>query len=624
MEATTSKSMNFAQDLDTVRHKQVVLASNSISFSDCMLVVIWWAMLASAVETCRYLSTCFIKNSFIFSSPHVFWMNVVLQLLAVSIVCVPIYLIARNFRQATLGLVTIFAAFTGTFTFLAAFSQLSLLAICFLAMGVTIQVVRKTDAHPEKFLQFYRSTTWLLVASILVSIGVGIVSFYRGTSAVAGLQNQPDSGLVERAKNPPNVLMVVLDTVGYDALFNEKQIGNNTPNLQRIAKESLVYQSAYSTSPWTLPAHASLLTGLLPSEHKASWTKALPREIPTITQWLNEQDYRTGAFVANHWYCSRETGIGRGFDHFDDEQISVATLLSSTSWSRRFVPLLLGFVGVFPDSCKTKRRSAATIHQRAVKWINQDSPKPWFALVNLFDAHDPYIAPGTRGQLSDLEFKKLQFWWDMDKQSVSDTNLNLQLTNYGKCLTYLDQQISVFLERLKEFGQLKNTVVIITADHGEHFGDHQLYGHGNSLYQPLIHVPLLIWSSPDIRQRTGIDRRLVSLCDIPHTIARLVAPSAETPFAGSDLFDNQRSAKPVFSEIQTPSLWPACRGRSPVFRGAMRSVCWKDFKYIRTGNDEEVYRISTDAEEAENLADSMDPIAMDELRGLVNKQFSDQ
>ncbi len=365
------------------------------------------------------------------------------------------------------------------------------------------------------------SLGWFIVAVVIVAA----VTIIRPVIS----ERSARQALPPAAKAAPNVLLIVLDTVRADAIdLDATDEGTRTPNLKRLAQEGFVYTRAHSTSPWTLPSHATMLTGRLPRELSTGWYAAMNDEYPTIAEWLRNRGYRTGAFVGNARYCGRETGLDRGFMHYEDYDVSPGNLLLATAWGRLFahdLSLMLDW-----GTCDVVgRRDAASIHRNAIRWIQSDSTRPYFALINLFDAHDPYIAPAAFRSVNAAtrdERVLLRSWWITDKQQVTDDQAKFQHQAYQDCVAYLDHEIGRLLADLRHNGHLENTLVIITSDHGEHFGDHDLYGHGNSLYQPAIHVPLLIWrSEPGLP--SGQTDAIVSLRNLSATIADLVASNRE-------------------------------------------------------------------------------------------------
>jgi arylsulfatase A-like enzyme len=201
----------------------------------------------------------------------------------------------------------------------------------------------------------------------------------------------------------------------------------------------------------------------------------------------------------------------------------------------------------------------------------------------------------------------MRFWWSMQKEAVTSDICQLARTTYSNCIRYLDDQIGRLLTDLKDRGLLQNTLVIITSDHGEHLGEHGLYLHGNSLYQELIHVPLIFyWPEqipPDLRVESP-----VSLAQLPVTVARIIGRTAH-PFPGTPLqwagpTNDDGPVCAVFSEIPSPPEYPPCQGASPAFRGAMRAIRVGHYKLISNDDGEhQLYDLTEDPGENNNLID---------------------
>ncbi len=182
--------------------------------------------------------------------------------------------------------------------------------------------------------------------------------------------------------------------------------------------------------------------------------------------------------------------------------------------------------------------------------------------------------------------------------------------SYDDCLAYIDEQIGRLLDELGRRGRLEDTLVVITADHGEHFGEHELYGHASSLYDQEIRVPLVI-VPPRCGSPGRVVEQAVSLRDIPATIADLTGLMTITPFPGQTLArcwapgGNPSSSKcgSVLSEVEEPAQASPNQGRSPIFRGSMKAVVADGKAYIRNGDGvEELYDLASDPNEARDLA----------------------
>jgi arylsulfatase A-like enzyme len=252
-----------------------------------------------------------------------------------------------------------------------------------------------------------------------------------------------------------------------------------------------MYKEARSTSSWTLPSHASLLTGLMPHQHGAtharnrdqrdevsfrwSWVTRLRDDVPTLAGRLAGRGYRTGAIVANAAVLAHEMGLDRGFQHYDDRMSAGLECRQS----------LLQQLGWHPALGCLHYRDATTVTKLAQSWIKGNEPdQPFFLFLNYMDAHTPYIPPSP----FDRAFSSRR---PIDPLQPSQAMQSLQ---YDRQLLYLDSELMRLIDWLRSTDHWQQTVVIITSDHGEALGEHNHWGHAQYLYEELIHVPLLVRS----------------------------------------------------------------------------------------------------------------------------------
>jgi arylsulfatase A-like enzyme len=205
-------------------------------------------------------------------------------------------------------------------------------------------------------------------------------------------------------------------------------------------------------------------------------------------------------------------------------------------------------------------------------------------------------------------------WKSLDKSQLPPKYRELIRDCYDNCLSYLDGQLGELFDMLERRGVLDQTLVIVTADHGEELGEHGLFEHGESLYRPEIHVPLLI-NLPGRGRSPEVVRETVSLRDLPATIADLVGMADGAPFPGSSLARLWRDVRPAgasrvrdddgaISELSGPNPTNPSQGRSPASRGSLVSVAEGDYVYIRNEGDgrEQLFHESDDPDEQVNLA----------------------
>ena len=498
------------------------------------------------------------------------------------------------------------------------------IALLLLALGASTAIAPVVRRHRGRL----RSTAVLSLGPLL--IGLAALAVWRNVR----VQDGPSKPVPVGA---PNVLLVVLDTVRADAVGLGIDDRSKTPNLAALASRGVAFRGARSTAPWTLPSHATLMTGLWPRQVVSGRYGAMDDEVPTLAEVLSERGFGTVGMVANTYYCSYYTGIDRGFGHFEDIPTTPGTLLASAEFGGR----LLGLAGTFwaalhpegpPPAFRENRKDADLINRRFLDWIDhRDRRRPFFAFLNYFDAHDPYLTPegaevsGVALPQSPVDRAFFQDWWlKPDKNALSAAQIDRLRGGYTSCIAYLDDRLGRLFRQLELRGLLDDTIVVVTSDHGEAFGEHGLFGHGCSLFDDQIRVPLLIVAPDRIPEGLTIDVP-VSVRDLPATILDLVGlePSilpgnSLKPLWASEVDPTSPAISPVFSEVAEPEAFPPNQGRSPVFRGPMTSlVVGPALVYIRSLRSveaplEELYDLVIDPSQRNNLAaDGADPRLLD-------------
>ncbi len=390
------------------------------------------------------------------------------------------------------------------------------------------------------------------------------------------------------------------------------------------------FDRARSSSPWTLPSHGSIFTGRLPHELRAQWLGPMAARFPSLAAYLAKHGYSTAGFVANTLYCAYDTGLADGFTHYEDytlpemdaflmAQLTQKALsgffqlhsLVRFQFQSTILDGLAGFVSTYVFS--GKRKNAESVNSDFFAWLSRrpEPNRPFFAFLNYFDAHDAYFPPGSSDYRFGLkpsmpaDFMVLQNWESIDKPSLPEHFKTLAIDCYDDCIWYLDGQIYLLISALGERGLLDRTIVIVTADHGEGFGEHDLYVHGESLYPQEIHVPLLFVLPPSHRA-SGVVRETVSLCDLPATVVDLLGLAAESPFPGRSLaprWDKSSSVPntPAISELEAPNPANPNQGRSPAKGGPLVALSLGDYSYIAGQGTEELYDDRADPDERVNL-----------------------
>jgi arylsulfatase A-like enzyme len=292
----------------------------------------------------------------------------------------------------------------------------------------------------------------------------------------------------------------------------------------------------------------------------------------------------------------------------------------TSSWlARSLIRPVQRLAGV--EGTPLARKNAAEVNAEFLEWVDSLEDRPFFAFLNYFDAHDPYTPPppfdarfGNAGPPPPLE----------DDRRYSESELGHLLDGYDGALSYTDDQLGRLLDDLKGRGLLDDTIVVITSDHGEQFGEHGLVDHANSLYRQLLHVPLIL-SFPS---RIPASHRVsdpVTLVDLPATILDLAGLSdARRQIPGRSLAGHWDPAgranigsRPILSEVSqgiNTAEW------LPISKGPMQSVISDGMHYIRNGDGtEELYDFETDAAELRDLSSRPEARAsLERLRSRID------
>jgi len=466
---------------------------------------------------------------------------------------------------------------------LSVYSQFSLhaffgeLAVSLLCLGAAVQAGRGAAAHWDRFTAIRRrSMPWCVAGLVLMALSVPVGRSLVESSTLANLP-QPKPGA-------PNVVLIVLDTMRADHLQCYGYERETSPHIKEVAEQGVVFERFVSTSPWTLPSHGTLFTGRYSHELSANWTVALDDTYPTLAEVLSRQGYATAGFAGNLGYCSRAYGLARGFTHYMDYGFEPAVLAGTNPIGRK----------LFPRAKNTDllRHDAADITYGFIDWLPNRGDRPFFAFLNYYDAHALYRVPAPmRDRFGDMFGKGRLDPERWNTRDPSDEFIQELINSHDSCIAYIDHHIGLLVDHLREQGLLENTLLIITGDHGEHFGERGLVAHGNSLYWAQLHVPLVVRLPDGAAAGSRVDE-FVSMRDLPATILDVIGvqPDVElpgvslrplwaggdnaTPFVGSDILSSVRRG------IRTPE-W------EPIHKGDMKSQVIDGVLQIQNGDGTE-------------------------------------
>jgi arylsulfatase A-like enzyme len=389
-------------------------------------------------------------------------------------------------------------------------------------------------------------------------------------------------------KPPANVVLIVLDTVRADHLSCYGYPRPTTPHLDSFAAGADRHLVARATAPWTLPSHASLFTGKLPQQHGADAFKLpsgavadaapLSADELTLAEALAEAGYSTGAFAANKGYVNPRMGLAQGFTDFMSE-----------------------------------RYDALEMSRRAAQWVAaQPAQRPWFLFVNYMDAHRPYntnALPGARaaqlptpagpdepGAVASLDALYNHVF--LRKDPPPPELVQRVVDNYDLALANLDLGLGALFADLRVRGLLDGALVVITSDHGEYFGEHDLVEHSKDIYEQALRIPLIVKRPGQAAGR--VLEAPISLADVPRLMLREAAPEVLEKHA--DKFKGSADAPGHLAQARyarSKDLGAPWRKRFDRERDALYV---ENYKLIRSSDGRhELYDLAKDPAEGRNL-----------------------
>ncbi|HEX8985166.1 MAG TPA: sulfatase, partial [Bryobacteraceae bacterium] len=443
-----------------------------------------------------------------------------------------------------------------------------------------------------------------------LAFGLIACGVWQGSESSARAQDSaPASGHSSRT----NVVLIVMDTVRADHLGLYGYARGTTPYLARLARESAVYTRAFAPSDMTLASHASLFTGLYPSRHgaycrppEAAYGHELAQEATTLAERLSSHGYLAVGVSANV-YLRAEFGLQRGFREFRIPR-PLPVLPSESYWYllRTGMRRVLSRVTDVSDSDRLYGRGE-DIDREAFALLrrHEPSPEPLFLFLNYMDAHFPYIPPApfdSRYPGKDRRIAQEDMEETSDRvvrgEPMPEAERRHRIAEYDGGIAYIDAQIGQVVDWLRERGLYDDTLIVVTADHGEAFGEKNLVLHANSVYQNLLHVPLLV-KFPHSAHTGTIDEP-VSLVDVAPTVLNALGYGARRRLDGRDL-PTRSGAGPreLFSEsFPCPSSHPPECANGCMQRAI---VAWPHKLITSSSGRRELYDLASDPNELKNL-----------------------
>lgn len=373
----------------------------------------------------------------------------------------------------------------------------------------------------------------------------------------------------------PNVVLISIDSLRADHLSSYGYPRQTSPNIDRLAAEGVLFSQAISTTSWTLPSHVSLLTGLLPEAHGVQRPRhTLPGWPVTLAELMTAEGYQTAAVVSAP-FLNSSYGMDQGFAFYDDESVAFSSNADS-------------HVGT----------TAPQVHEAAGEWLRASQDERFFLFVHYWDVHydynppppyDTLFDPGYDGDINANAFESNP----RIHEGMPARDLAHIEALYDGEIAFTDDYIGQLLDLLEELDLTSNTLVILTADHGDEFFEHGNKGHYKNLHEEVLRIPLIMRLPGELPSGVRIDD-VVSLVDIAPTILDLVGVESRPPMQG-------RSLLPWLSGESSEAI-PGTGYASFLERqAAVRSASEKYIYFLSTGRSQ-LYDLVADPQEQEDLA----------------------
>jgi arylsulfatase A-like enzyme len=611
--------------------------TNSIRFRSLFFIALCFGILSGLIEGCGLILFQRLNwqgwGAMLHVSAPIVWVSPLVDVTLFVALASLIGVIAKLLRRLPGFAVLIFLL-----SFLAAYDWLTLTARLYrwscllLALGIASVFTRWGVRNQACVVKFSRRTLPLLI-TILFALFVLVEWSPRWK------EQRATRALPSPAPDSPNVVVVVIDTLRADHVHAYGYSRETTPSLDELASQGVLFENAISPTPWSLPSHASLLTGRYQFEHGIEDIPPMSirglmqppmNGFTTIGEVLEKHGYRTAAFSANRVNFTADLGFRRGFLHFEDYFQNPSDAFIRTLYGREFSRIYLnrtehskikrllrwlGFNSLLDKSDEGSIRQigalgvqkrADAVNQELLNWIDKGHrrARPFFGFLNYIDVHHPYGGPT---------------WFDKPWKG------NDAVDQYDSGIRYADECLGRLREELRKRGLDRNTLLVITSDHGESLGEHNIAFHGESLYREQVRAPLVFWFPTRIPSGVRIPA-LVSNASIAATLVSVLNLPRENDFRQppiDDLWKGSRvnSTDSVVSEVA--QLYPASdediasQKVVPVsMDGPMKSLITADWQLITHAKfGSQLFRYATDPGETRDLFHS--PESQDKAGDLL-------
>ena len=448
------------------------------------------------------------------------------------------------------------------------------------------------------------------LAAELVAAAVFAIVWHQGSLPLASPPLQRAAASAATAdKGAPDVILISMDTTRADHMSVYGYERETSPRLTEFAKDALNFVEARSPAQWTVPGHASMFTGMYPSRHGAhyagDWNSApvingrqrvlpLADDRTTVAETLEARGYVTAGFVANFANLDRNFGMAQGFQHYED----------NPGLLFRPVPHVVRLFQRFrPADFKKPFRSADDLNEAALGWLDDAAKdKPAFVFLNYLEPHHWLAAPPYDIWARDLPNAKRRALKGLFTHAIpaglSDEEREFVEANYDGQVLAMDAAVGRLFDALKERGRYENTLIIVTSDHGELLGEHDIVGHGGRMmYEGLLHIPMIV-KFPGADRPRGESRTPVQLVDVLPTVVTTTGAKMPGGVQGESL---RNVDHPVLAEEHINPEFVSQFGA--VYNRALRAMYDGTYKLITTSRGQRfLFDLANDRAEERNLA----------------------
>jgi arylsulfatase A-like enzyme len=455
-------------------------------------------------------------------------------------------------------------------------------------------------------------------ASVVLAVAFVAAGAAEGTGPLPPMEEP--APMVAAPPASPNVVLVVIDTLRVDHVSHYGYPRPTTPRLDRFAKDCRVFTKAVSVDSCTLPAHASLFTGMYPRQHGAChsmkigpltmegtrlYSMPLAPSRETLATRLGARGYATWGIAANYARLCRQLGIGRGFQYYRDmPRFFFPGGIDASVYKRamEYVDDLLGRNGKLLQPYI----SARTVTRGAQRLLERRDRRPFFLFLNYMDAHYPYsgVPPFDKIDGPDIPYDKAlrkEPWQQMlgtylpTGEGLTPALLRSAINHYDGGVAYADHWIGELLDDLERRGLYRDALIIVTSDHGEFFSEHQILDHSTGIYEEGVRIPLMVKYPGGAHAGETIGAR-VSIMDIFATVLEV----AGAPAAGVPAQPLERVTHPIILEKYRSV--PLTRQDLENVNVTVAVLYDGDYKYIKSSDgNNELYDLARDPKESDNL-----------------------